>query len=296
MKYILRKSFQSDELDLIINQDDYASYKESQRILFKCLELEESYEVLIVAYLDLERQVYDATASKMIHKIKYPSLEAFDIRLALNLRLMSLLTATTLYRGRLSYYLKECLPNRRDAKKLANSIESREEDSLDYQFMRLFRSHVQHFDLPIHWMSSGTRWTELGKDGLLEYSMDFGVLKSYLMEDKKFTRSILDAYPDKIDLKSTTRNYVESFSKIHCAARELIDESVHKARQEIERAYTQYRESYGEFSGTLIAYKLTEQDIAETVELPLYLDDIRIELRNRNQPLHNLSKWYVTGK
>jgi hypothetical protein len=31
-------------------------------------------------------------------------------------------------------------------------------------------------------MSSGMRWTELGKDGLLEYSTDFGVSKSYLMK------------------------------------------------------------------------------------------------------------------
>ena len=65
------------------------------------------------------------------------------------------------------------------------------------------------------------RWTELGEDGLLEYSTDFGVSKSYLMENKKFTRRVLNKYPDEIDLKSTTRNYVESFSRIHGATREL---------------------------------------------------------------------------
>jgi hypothetical protein len=298
MKYVLRKADQSDELELAIDQDAYTSCKESRNILLNCLALEESYQVLILAYLDLERQIFDATASNMVYEIYYPSSDTFDIRLALNLRLMSLLTAITLYRDRFPHYIKECLPHRTDAESLAKSFRSREydDDKLDYQFMELFRNHAQHFDLPIHWMSSGTRWTELGKDGLLEYSTDFGVSKSYIMENKKFTRRVLNKYPDEIDLKSTTRNYVESFSKMHGAARELIKESVQKARQNIEDAYRQYRKVYGEASGSLSAHMLTEQGVVETVPLMLYLDDIRMKLQKKNQTLIHLDKRYVTGK
>jgi hypothetical protein len=223
MKYAVRRVVQSDELELTIDQDTYASYKESSNILLNCLFLEESYQVLILSYLDLERQICDATVSNMVYEIYYPSSDAFDIRFSLNLRLMSLLTAITLYRDRLPHYIKECLPHRIDAKSVAESLRSKEydNDKLDYRFMELFRNHAQHFELPIHWMSSGMRWTELGEDGLLEYSTDFGVSKSYLMENKKFTRRVLNKYPDEIDLKSTTRNYVESFSRIHGATREL---------------------------------------------------------------------------
>ena len=297
MKYVLRKTDQSDELELAIDQDAYTSYKKSRNILLNCLALEESYQVLILAYLDLERQIFDATASNMVYEIYYSSSDTFDIRLALNLRLMSLLTAITLYRDRFPHYIKECLPHRTDTESLAKSLKSREyDDNPDYQFMELFRNHAQHFDLPIHWMSSGTRWTELGKDGLLEYSTDFGVSKTYLMENKKFTRKVLNKYPDEIDLKSTTRNYVESFSKMHGTARELIKESVQNARQNIEDAYTQYRKAYGEASGSLSACMLTEQDVVETVPLMLYLDNIRIKLQKKNQTLVNLDKRYVTGK
>lgn len=297
MEYVLRKAVQSDDLELPIDQDAYASYEESRNILFNCLALEESYQVLILAYFDLERQMFDATASNMVYEIDYSSSDVLDIRLALNLRLISLLTAITLYRDRFPHYIKECLPHCINAENLAKSLRSKEYDEkLDYQFMELFRNHAQHFDLPIHWMSSGMRWTELGKDGLLEYSTDFGVSKSYLMENKKFNRKVLDKYPDEIDLKSTTRNYVESFSKMHGAARELIKESVQNARQNIEDAYRQYRKVYGEDSGSLIAYMLNERSVVKTVPLMLYLDDIRIKLQKKNQPLVNLDKRYVTGK
>jgi hypothetical protein len=296
MKYVLRKADQRDEIELAIGQDAYMSYKESGNILYNCFVLEKSYQVLIFAYLDLERQIFDATASNMVYKLYYTSLDKFDIELILNLRLMSLLTAITLYRDRFPHYIKECLPHLIDAENLAKSLRSKElDDNLDYRFMELFRNHVQHYELPIHWMSSGVQRTE-DEDWLLEYSMDFGVSKSYLMENKNFTRSILNKYPDEIDLKSTTRNYLESFSKMHGAVRELIKESVQNARQNLEDAYEQYRKEYGEYSGSLSAYILNERDVVETVPLMLYLDDIRMKLQKKNQTLINLNKRYVTGK
>jgi hypothetical protein len=126
--------------------------------------------------------------------------------------------------------------------------------------------------------------------------MDFGVSKSYIMENPKFTRNILEKYPDEIDLKSTIRSYIESFSKEHEAARELIKESVQNARQNIEDAYNQYRKVNGEFSGSLNACILNKQDIVEIVPLMLHLDDIRIKLQRKNQKLVNLKKRYITSK
>jgi hypothetical protein len=295
MKYVLQKALQTDELEIEISREVYVSYKESKSILYNCLAFEENYEVLILAYLDFERQIFDATASNMIYEI-FP-FNAFDVRLALNLRLMSLLTAVTLYRDRFPHYIKECIPHFMDADQRAKSIRSKQYDeNPDYRFMELFRNHAQHFDLPIHWMSSGMRWTELSINGLLECSMDFGVSKSYIMENPKFTRNILEKYPDEIDLKSTIRSYIESFSKEHEAARELIKESVQNARQNIEDAYNQYRKVNGEFSGSLNACILNKQDIVEIVPLMLHLDDIRIKLQRKNQKLVNLKKRYITSK
>ena len=104
----------SDELEIEVHQEAYASYKESRIILSNCLAIEENYEVLILAYLDLERQIFDATASHMVHGIIDP-LDSFNVRLALNFRLMSLLTAATLYKDRFGHHIKECTPHSNSA-------------------------------------------------------------------------------------------------------------------------------------------------------------------------------------
>lgn len=296
MKYVLRKADFSDELEIEISKEAYASYKESKTILSNCLAIEENYEVLILTYLDLERQIFDATTSHMVRGLIDP-LDAFDVRLALNIRLMSLLTSVTLYKDRFCHQVRECVPHFSGAETLAKSFLSKEYDeNPEYRFMEQFRNHAQHFDLPIHWISSGMRWTDLSEDGLLEYSMDFGVQKSFLEENKKFKKNIINESAAEIDLKSTTRSYIESLSKAHDAARELIKESVQNARQNVEDAYSQYRKVYAEHSGSLSACMTDDQGIIETVPLMLYLDDIRMKLQKRNRKLVNLRKSYVTGK
>ncbi len=296
MKYVLRKADLSDELEIEISKESYAAYKESRTILFNCLAIEENYEVLILTYLDLERQIFDATASHMVRGFIDP-LDVFDVRLALNIRLMSLLTSARLYIDQFCHQLRECVPRLSDAETLAKSFLSKEYDeNPEYRFMEEFRNHVQHCDLPIHWISSGMRWTDLSEDGLLEYSMDFGVQKSFLEENKKFKKSIINESPGEIDLKSTTRCYIESLSKAHDAARELIKESAQNARQNFEDAYSQYKKVYAENSASLSACITNDQGVIETVPLMLYLDNIRMKLQKRNQKLVNLRKRYVTGK
>ncbi len=46
MRYVLRKTDLSDELELEISKESYEAYKESRTILSNCLEIEEKYEIL----------------------------------------------------------------------------------------------------------------------------------------------------------------------------------------------------------------------------------------------------------
>ena len=297
MKYVLRKADLSDEIESEISKETYEAYKESGTILSNCLEFEEKYEILILTYLDFERKIFDATTMHIVHGLFLDPLETFDIRLALNISLMSLLTSARLYVDQFCHLVGKCVPHLDDVEKLAKSILSKEYDqSPEYRFMEQFRNHVQHYGLPIHWISSGMRWTDLSEDGLLEYSMDFGAQKSFLEEDKKFKKSIINESPCEVDLKSMTRCYLESLSKAHDAARDLIKESVQNARQNFEDAYSHYRKICPDHSGSLSACIIDDQGIIETIPLMLYLDDIRVKLQKRNRKLVNLKKSYVTGK
>jgi hypothetical protein len=52
--------------------------------------------------------------------------------------------------------------------------------------MEALRNHVQHHGLPVHNISPGSRWTSLEAEGLLEYSLEFGVVRSLLAENPDF--------------------------------------------------------------------------------------------------------------
>lgn len=301
MKYVLRKSDLNDVPEIEISKETYAAYKEYRSILVNCLAIEENYEILISNYLDLEKQILDATTVRMLRGYLGYS-DFFAVQLALNIRLVNLLTSSRLYVDHLPQHVRECIPHNDNAKVLVKSILKKEYDeNYEYRFMDALRNSVQHCGLPVHWTSSGAEWTDLGKDGLsedsmLEYSMEFAAKRSSLEEDGGFKKAVLNESPDKVDLKATTRCYIESLSKVHNSVRELIQESVQKSRLKIEDAHSQYSKIYSGSLVGLCACKTDDQRLIETVLLMLDWDDVRVELQKRNRKLVNLKKWYVTGK
>jgi len=301
MKYIIRKSDLNDVPEIEISEEYYEVYKESRSILLNCLAIEEGYEILISNYLDLEKQILDTAMFHMMHGYLSYS-DFFNVQLALNIRLVNLLTSSRLYVDHLPQHVKECIPYRDDVKALVKSILKKEYDeNYEYRFMDALRNSVQHCGLPVHWTSSGAEWTDLennglNKDSMLEYSMEFAARKSSLKEDGGFKKAVLNESPDKVDLKATTRGYIESLSKVHETVRELIQESVQKSRLKLEDAHGQYSKIYSESLVGLCACKTDDQGIIETVLLMLDWDNVRVELQKRNRKLTNLRKWYVTGK
>lgn len=298
---MLRKYDLNDVPEIEISEETYATYKESRSVLVNCLAIEESYEILISNYLDLEKQILDATTVRMLRGYMGYS-DSFAVQLALNIRLVNLLTSSRLYVDHLPQHVRECIPHNDKAKALVKSILKNEYDeNYGYRFMDALRNSVQHCGLPVHWTSSGAEWTDLGKDGLsedsmLEYSMEFAAKKSSLEEDGGFKKAVLNESPDEVDLKATTRCYIESLSKAHNSVRELIQESVHKSRLKIEDAHSQYSKIYSGSLVGLCACKTDGERFTEMVLLMLDWDDVRVELQKRNRKLVNLKKWYVTGK
>jgi hypothetical protein len=102
--------------------------------------------------------------------------------------------------------------------------------------------------------------------------------------------------PDRIDLKITTRSYIESISAIHSSIREIISDSVADARSIIDNAYQRYEQIYDGNLVGLSIYRNDEARIVESIPLVRDWDDIRVQLQARNKSLMNLHKRYATGK
>lgn len=295
MKYLLRKAVLGNTPEIEISEEKYSGYKAARKILSNCFAIEEKYEILISNYLEFEKQILDAATSSMVrNQIDYS--DFFEVKLGINIRLVNLLTAAKLYIDQLNQNVQECLPEQADIKKTVKGFFTKEYDeNFEYRFMEALRNYVQHRGIPLHWLSHGSKWTSLEGDGLLEYCVEIASQRSYLEEDGKFNKTVLEESDDKIDLKAATRCYLESISNVHDSARQLIEHSVNAARKLLEDAHQQYAVIYSESLVGLSACVWSEGGMIDSVPLLLDWDDIRIKLQKRNGKMINLRKRYVTG-
>jgi hypothetical protein len=295
IRYILRIGALGQFPELEIDKARFERLGVSRSTLSHALAIEEKYEIIISNFLELERDATNASVSEMVRNhVEYK--DFFDVRLALNIRLVNLLTAVRLYTDQLSSHICACMPNNDNAKNDTKQLFAAEYDSsFEYRFMEALRNHVQHSGTPVHRVSTGAKWTDL-EDGLLEYSLYFGTQKKELLLDDGFKKQVLDEMPEEVNLRSTSRSYVEAISRIHKRAREKIDEIAESSRLELDRAIRDYMVVYEKEPIGLYAYEYkNEQKVSEVLVLTKW-DDVRQELVKRNSELVNLRRRYVSSQ
>lgn len=294
MRYVLRKAVLGKVPEIEITEENYLALRNAREVLANALAIEEKYEILICNYLEFEKQILNDTAYYMVRSITGYA-DFFDVRLALNVRLVNFLTSARLYIDQLKRHVRGCVPDLKE--EIMKALFSKEYDANpEYRFMEALRNHVQHRGLPIHWVSQGGSWTEVGENGVLEYSTEFASRRSFLEEDGEFKKSVLQELDDKIDLKKYTRSYVESIGNIHDSARKIIAEPVSTARELLQDAHSKYKAISNESLAGLSVCALSGARTTGSFPILLDWDDIRIKLQERNRKVINLKKRYVTGK
>jgi len=296
MQYLLRNSLFPSDPHVTITAEQYAEFGRARETLGAALAIEETYEILVTNYLEFERQILDATINFMVRQHASYS-EFFDSRLGANVHLVNLLTAARLYVEQLKHNVRLCLQDKSDAKEIVDNLCKREYDrSKDYRVMDALRNHVQHRGAPVHLTRLGADWTSSPQKSLLEFSMDLVSQRSVLEQDDIVPRRILAEVSEEIDLKATTRGYVESISNIHHSVRKNIDDSVIAARQLIERAQEQYATSHPADIVRLAASRESGGKVVSSISLLLDWDDVRQELVRRNRRLRHLRRSHVTSR
>jgi hypothetical protein len=278
-----------------IEQARFEELKASRPILNHALAIEEKYEIIISNFLELERDATNASVSEMVRNhIGYK--DFFDVRLALNIRLVNLLTAVRLYTDQLPIHIGACFPSDNKLKIDVKALFSAEYDSsFEYRFMEALRNHVQHSGIPVHRTATGSKWTD-PDDGLLEYSLYFGAQKDALAQDESFKKKVLNEMPEEVNLRAAARSYIESISRIHKQAREKIESIVESSRLSLDRAIRDYMVIYEKEPLGLYAYAYRGEEIVDEVLVLTKWDDVRKELVKRNSELVNLRKRYVTSQ
>lgn len=294
-RYLLRIGALGRFPELEIEQARFEELKASRPILSHALAIEEKYEIIISNFLELEREAINASISEMVRNhTEYK--DFFDIRLALNIRLVNLLTAVRLYTDQLSSHICACIPFDEQLKTDVKALFSAEyEASFEYRFMEALRNYIQHSGAPVHRISTGAKWTDF-EDGLLEYSLYFGTQKEELFLDGSFKKLVLNEMPDEVNLRTATRNYIEAISRIHKQAREKIETVVDSSRLCMDRAIRDYMVIYEKEPIGLHAYAYQGEEKIDEVLILTKWDDVRRELVKRNVVLVNLRKRYVSSQ
>lgn len=282
--------------EIQINKARFDTLKSSREILSEAFALEEKYECVVVAYADLEATAARISIEEVIGTTLSGYEEIFKARTTLNIRLANLLSAVRGYLDTLPRHVARCSPNSTQAKAAVKKLTAEQYDStLDYRFMEQLRNHVQHAGMAIGLVTLGGSWDGEGENQLREHSVQFLALKDNLRENKKLKQSVLDELPDKIDLKTATRAYMDCLSAIHVSARSLIAAATAQAREHIQKAIDDYKAAHKEKFVGLAAITSDGSKWVEQVPMLLDWDDVRLLLEKRNRKLY-LRRAVVTTK
>lgn len=293
-KYILKKDVISQVPELEIDKKRFEQLKTSKLVLSHAFAIEEKYEIIISNFLELEREATNITISEMVRDHTGYK-DFFDIRLALNIRLVNLLTSVRLYTDQLSKHIYACTPYENIKAEVQKLFANEYDTSFEYRFMEALRNYVQHSGIPVHRISGGSEWID-SNDELLEYSLFFGTQKKEILLDGNFKKQVLSEMPNEVNLRAATRSYIEAISRVHNQARRKIEETVNTSRLYLDQAIRDYEELYKQDPIGLYAYEYQDEKKVDEVPILTKWDDVRRELVKRNRELVNLRKKYVTSQ
>lgn len=276
--------------ELPLDEKEFNDLKQAKVCLNAALALEESYDLLLGNYRELELEAISAAVTdmtSMIHEYDF-----FEIRTVINRRVVNLLSAARMYLDQYPQSLKKIGANREATKEACSKAY---DNFFEYRFMEALRNHAQHEGLAVHGVTMGRRWLPPHEPKQLQFSIVPYASKAAL-EGSNFNKKVLIECPDKVSLIPAARIHIGGISSVHKKARELIAPLVEEARCLFEGAITRHEiEARKKHLG--LAAILKENDVVvEKIPILLDWDNVRQKLLKRNHPVENLAKRFVTSQ
>lgn len=296
MRCYIRQNVIGPVPELSISNEQYETVVDARTTLTSAFAIEESYDLLIGNYVEVEQELLTATAINAVRNFNAYH-EFFDLRSTINRRVVNLLTATRLYLDQTPQRLSDCSTT---PEKARSEFKQRTRDHYDatfgYRFLEALRNHVQHCGLAVHRLSLNNKWIGEGEDRVLELSIQPFTEKRHLITDGSFKNKILNEMPEQVVLTLVIRDYLQCIGDLHKIVRSHVTERVTEARRTIEGHLSEYsKENNGSVIG-LTAFRTDHQGRKESVPLLLDWDDVRIKLIARNSGMVALGRHVVTGR
>lgn len=296
MTSYIKQSILSNAVQLPINDQQFENIANAVRVLKAAFALEESYDLLIGNYVEVEKEVLAAAASNAVQNLNEYK-DFFDLRSTINRRVVNLLTTTRLYLDQVPQRLADCTADPDCARcEFKQRTNEHYDDFFSYRFMEALRNHVQHCGLAVHHLSHDSKWIGESGERVIEISVQPFSEKRHFVADGGFKKKILDEMPEKILLMHAIREYLECIGNLHTLVRHHITDYVLKSRRVISDQISRYSLENNGVTLGLSAFRIDSQGQQEVLPLFLDWDDIRLRLASRNSGLLALSRHVVTGR
>jgi len=296
MTTYIRQNILGNAPQLPINDQQFEDLANARIALNAAFALEESYDLLIGNYVEVEKELLAAAASNAVQDLTEYK-DFFDLRSTINRRVVNLLTTTRLYLDQAPQRLADCAADPAGAK---NEFKLRTNEHYDgffsYRFLEALRNHVQHCGLAVHHLSHGRKYIGEGGERVIEISVQPFSEKRHLAADGGFKKKILDEMPDKVVLTLAIREYLQCIGNLHMLVRDHVADCVLKSRQVINDQISRYAKENDGVTLGLTAFRINSQGQQEVLPLLLDWDDVRLKLTSRNSGLVALGRHVVTGR
>ena len=296
MNTYIRKNVLGSVLELPISDAQFEAAAKARVVLAAAFALEESYDLLIGNYVEVEQELLTATAINAVRDLNEYH-DFFELRSTINRRVVNLLMATRLYLDQAPQRLLDCST---EPEKARSEFKQRTHDhynaTFGYRFLEALRNHVQHCGLAVHSLSLSKKWIGEEENRELELSIQPFAERRYLIADGGFKSKTLDEMPEKVVLTLVIRQYLQCIGDLHKLVRSHVAECVKVARQTIQEHLSSYAEASDGSTIGLTAFRTDSQGRQESVPLLLDWDDVRVKLVSRNSGLVALGRHVVTGR
>ncbi len=289
MDFYLRRAVLDASIKLEISQQQYEEIKNARHILSVAFSFEETYDLLVGNFIELESSALGMAAKSMM-QIPRQYVEMFELNAEMNRRAINFLTTAKMFVDQLLQRVGAC----GGAKESAKAETSKHYDAtFEYRFMEALRNHVQHSGSAVHQLSFRRQWGPAGQREKMNCTTMVMTHKNFLELDPSFKKAVLQECPDSVDFLDAARKYLSALSQIHEHSRSQIEPQVSKSRKIIEDVISYYTE-HDASALALTAYNDTEPS-AEKVPVFLDWDDVRLKLAERNIAQPALAKLVISS-
>lgn len=296
MMYYLRQQVIGCAAKLQITEAEFKCIVAAKKLLTGAFALEESYDLLVANYIELEQELLTAAAETLIRDMREYQ-DFFHLRTTINRRVVNLLTTTRLYLDQAPQCLSICAADSRAAKiELKKRLSEHYDSSIAYRFLEALRNHVQHCGLAVHKLSVGSQWTGQEESLALEASVRPFTVRAYLSEDGSFKSKVLSESPAEVNLIVHIREYVQRLGNAHNYLRSISIPAADEARLVLQKHISSYAAANDNQTIGLAAVHTANQNESLAVPLLLDWDDVRLQLIKRNSTATNLNRRFVSGR